>query len=324
MVKNTATTKTIARRQHYVWRHYLEAWADGSGRVRVLRDGRSFPADTKNVMVQRDYYRVPPISDTDLAIVAGLTRSGSPVLDEMNLKLARGFAAIGRATSVIRSLHSVSDEDRRFAEGFVIEAEENIHGAVEREAVPMLSDLREQDTEFLKNESDTAGFCHYLAQQYFRTKRRREAIARVLAEMRGDKSHLKNLVCHLLGVNIGGALFRRRNDLQVLFVENATGSELITADQPIVNLLGGEGEEPPTDLALYYPLTPNLGMILAPQGYSLAAVDSTTVRELNDLMAYESAEFLVAQSADSLEVYATQRLPDERPSCRILIPPDAG
>ena len=247
MMTNREKLKTVTRRQHYVWRHYLEAWAESNRTIRVLREGRSFAADPKNVMVQRDYYRVPQMTESDLTIVAGLTRTGNSVLDGMNLRLARQFAAIGRVSSVIQSLSGISDDDKRMAEATAIEAEENLHGAIEQEAVSMLAELREQDVDFLESSDDVAGFYHYLAQQYFRTKRRREPIARVLEEMSGDRSHLKNLVCHLMAVTVGGRLFRDRSGLEVLFLENATNSELVTGDQPIVNLLGRMARSrPPT------------------------------------------------------------------------------
>ena len=317
---NKERLKTITRRQHYVWRHYLEAWAQSDGTVRVLREGHSFAADPKNVMVQRDYYRVPLLNDSDLAVVAGLTaRTSSPVLNRMNLDLALKFAALGRMASLIGSLDAISDEDKRAAEAVVIEAEEKVHAATEREAVPMLADLRHRSTEFLNDADSAASFFHFLAQQYFRTKRRRESIATVLAEMSDDRSHLTNPVCHALAVDLGGGLFRDRNEFELLFLQNNTEMELITGDQPIVNLFGTGGDEPTTDLALYYPLTPMLAVILARKGYETAALDDGVVGELNDLIAYEAAEFLVARSAKSLDVYATRGLPEERPVCNTLV-----
>jgi hypothetical protein len=45
------------RRQHYVWRAYLERWAV-NGNVHCLRAGRVFCTDPGNLAVERDFHRL--------------------------------------------------------------------------------------------------------------------------------------------------------------------------------------------------------------------------------------------------------------------------
>ena len=50
--------KRDTRRQHHVWRSYLEAWSTGHI-IFCLRDGRIFPSNVSGVGVERDFYKLP-------------------------------------------------------------------------------------------------------------------------------------------------------------------------------------------------------------------------------------------------------------------------
>ena len=75
----------------------------------------------------------------------------------------------------------------------------------------------------------------------------------------------------------------------------------------MVNVLGNKDGRPPEELAFYYPLSPNLAMILAPKSLELRAVftkfDIAATNEINDLIVWESGQFLIARSSDQLTRY---------------------
>jgi hypothetical protein len=64
------------RRQHYVWRHYLEAWAP-HGKLWCHRLGENvFSTSTQNVAHERDFYRLCEMSEFDLLVVRKLVIEG--------------------------------------------------------------------------------------------------------------------------------------------------------------------------------------------------------------------------------------------------------
>ena len=75
-----------------------------------------------------------------------------------------------------------------------------------------------------------------------------------------------------------------------------------------------------TELALYYPLTPNLSCLVSPREYKLSSADisSAIVRELNDLIAWESHQFLIANSDTVLQCVLGEP-PLSRPSPRCIL-----
>jgi hypothetical protein len=55
------------RRQHYVWRYYLESWADiDDGQIYCLRNGNIFKTNPINVANKRDYYRLKEFTVDDV------------------------------------------------------------------------------------------------------------------------------------------------------------------------------------------------------------------------------------------------------------------
>ena len=97
---------------------------------------------------------------------------------------------------------------------------------------------------------------------------------------------------------------------------------LVTGDQPVVNLLATRDGTEPSELALYYPLTPSLATILSPRSLHLREAVTTanmrSAQELNDLIAWKSARFLVAYTDDLLHPYA-RRANDPPPSPLTLL-----
>ena len=70
----------ITRRQHYVWRKYLEPWTTNRGKARQLwylrrEADRPIVTDIKNVAVERDFYRLLDLQDGDSDFVRSLAFS---------------------------------------------------------------------------------------------------------------------------------------------------------------------------------------------------------------------------------------------------------
>ena len=94
-----------------------------------------------------------------------------------------------------------------------------------------------------------------------------------------------------------------RNEFDLVFLNDADGVEFITGDQPIVNLMGTGGSQETTELVLYYPLKPDLSCLVVPKEYKLCSlqISGELVKALNDVIAWESRDFLAATSKEILE-----------------------
>ena len=258
-------------------------------------------------MVERDFYKLQKLTRADIFILQKLLiEKTSPHLRELHKPLIEQFAHIAEANERLQVHPNASDADREMARKLAIEAEENLHCGVEESAKPILEALRNKDGNVICSDDNAISFFDFISHQFFRTKRKRDAIVEagegiLPAE---NMQRIRNILGYCYATNTGWSLYVERHGWEIIFLDCPAGSECITGDQPVVNILGDKDGRPPEELAFYYPLSPNLAMILAPKSLELHAIlskfDSAATNELNDLMAWESGQLLIARSPDQL------------------------
>lgn len=261
------------------------------------------PTNPKNLMVERDFYRLFRITEADARLLEALFQSTGTALRESHRNLIAALAHIANATDLIQSSDRTSTDEKRYAQTVAIEIEEQLQGQIEQDALPLLRALRHKRSEFVESDRTAGQFFHFLAHQYFRTKHIREAIGEELSQISPNHARLTNLVCHIGATNVGASLFVDRSEFDIVFLDDRDRVGFITGDQPVVNLLGtGDGSET-TELILYYPLSPCLSCLVVPKECRLRPVDipGHIVDDLNDFIAWESRNFWVANSNRTLQ-----------------------
>ena len=301
----------VTRRQHYVWRHYLEMWQREDGLVSCLRDQKIFRSNLINIMLERDFSKLHKLTRADLSILQKLLieTTGSPYLREVHKDLIEKWVFIAEANEIAQVHPKSSGADREMARKLAIKAEEMLHCGVEESARPILETLRNKDGNVIYSDDTAIPFFNFISHQFFRTKRMRDAIVEAGEGILPAENiqRIRNLLGYCYATNIGGSLYGDRHGWEIIFLDCPAGTEFITGGQPVVNVLGNKDGRPPEELAFYYPLSPNLAMILAPKSLELRAVftkfDIAATNEINDLIAWESGQFLIARSSDQLTRY---------------------
>lgn len=273
-------------------------------------------------MAERDFYMLASFTHSDLLFVEEWLRTNESYLRGIHQRLIGRLAYIAAANEQIQRDPTTSPEDKALVQSFVIETEEKLHSSIEREAVPFLDALREKRVDFLNDDENAIIFFHFLGHQYFRTKRIRNAIGNALSELQPDHdfSRLKNVLCHCFATNLGASLFVDRSQFDLIFLTNSTDLGFITGDQPVVNIMGTTSDIAPEEMALYYPLTASLSLLLLPKEYKLGStsIAEDIAEELNEWIVWNSSEFLVASSKSVLQEIASRPAPQGPPSRRIL------
>ena len=312
------------RIQHYVWRYYLEAWQNHDGMVCCSRERKILPpTNPKNLMAERDFYKLSPITEAEASFLQAFIQSTkSPALRGSHQTLIAALAHIANANELIQSSDKASTVEKGYAHAVTIETEEKLQAQIEQHALPLLKELRQRQCGFIHTDETAITFFHFLAHQYFRTKHIREAIREELSQIdpNHDFARLTNIVCHIGAVNVGGSLYVDRNEFEIIFLDDSDEAGFITGDQPVVNLMGAEGGRETTELALYYPLGPDLSCLVVPRECKLrsAGIPRSIVEELNDLIAWESRNFLVANSIGALQSIVSNPSSTEPSARRIL------
>ena len=260
----------VTRRQHYVWRHYLETWQGEDGLVSCLRDQKIFRSNLSKTMAERDFYKLQKLTRADIFILQKLLieKAASPHLRELHKTLIEKFAYIAEANERLKFDPNASGTEREMVRKLTIEAEEKLHCGVEESAKSILEALRNKDGNVIYPDDTAIPFFGFISHQ---------------------------------------SLYCDRHGLEIIFLDCPAGPEFITGYQPVVNILGNKEGRPPEELAFYYPLSPNLAMILAPTSLESRAIltkfDISATNEINDLIAWESGQFLIARSPDQLTRY---------------------
>ena len=305
----------ITRRQHYVWRHYLEGWGSENDQVFCMRDGKIITTSAKNIMVERDFYKLVPFTAEDVQLFQQyLNTIGDPTMRDMTQHTFDIFHDTSRSCAILQSLDCVTDEVRSYAQNAVIEAEDNLHTTIESVAAPILDALRQENLDFLNDEESSMTFFNFLAHQYFRTKKMRELIGKTLSQIhpKHDFIRLRHLFGYCFADNLGGSLFVDRNRLNIMFLRNRSVG-FITGDQPIVNLAYKENMQH-DDVVIYYPLGAELALLLSLRNLQIPSgeVPNEVAKGLNGTIAFNSSQFLVGSSKTLLEQFIIK--PTERPN----------
>ncbi len=253
------------RGQHYVWRYYLQAWADGAGVIHCLRDGKIFPVQPKDVAKERDFYRLKSLTQEDITFIELFAIKPAPAhLQKLHRNLIAAFSKITRLNDAANSSLPEGHEVRQALDIAVNNAEELLHGGIEQSAQKYLDALRKGDASFFPDDRGLPNFLYYLSAQHFRTKGLKEKLFEKSYPL-GTSAYLEktwNVLNHIFAGNLGWSLYAERKQHQLIILENDTGIPLLTADQPTINIHAAGDGQPPERLAFYYPLSPRLAMLL--------------------------------------------------------------
>jgi len=187
--------------------------------------------------------------------------------------------------------------------------EEELHGVIERKAIPHLDLLRGGDIAFLFSQEDFAMCCYYICEQFMRTRNRRERMLAAFADVDLGTINLDaswGLMRHMLATTVGYNLCMRRDQLSWTILQSPL-RRLITADQPVINLSAvgvPEGKEV-DDFALYYPLSPTRALLIEDNQPSFVVgqrdISPEEATEYNSAMLNQSYEQVYAMSQEDLE-----------------------
>lgn len=303
------------RRQHYVWRYHLAAWAE-QGKVAVLRkDGAGFLTNPVNVAVERDFYRLPRLTPVEITFIK---RFIDKTLDsDIKKRTALGWLEAPVVIGELRRRFEVmgphpaeilAEVDAQF-DKIEIELDEKIMGNIERHGQPHIERLRQGDASFWPDDEKAAiDFSHFLAVQHLRTKRINDALSdgNLPSGAPVDLRRIWPVMRHVLSTTFGFSLFSERRQWTLRTVRATGRLRFITADQPVVNLMRGVEDN---EMALYYPVSPDIAVLLEhPENPAMAdpsgELDDVAVHALNQRLFSYSHEQVVGNDLNYLRSLA--------------------
>jgi hypothetical protein len=260
-----ASTEPNAKNQHYVWRHYLNAWAaEGTFFCYRQKNKKLFPTQPKAVASQTFFYETQQLTDADKKFLEDFI---SKATDERLRALNRDYVKLTQLSFELRAQlkdTNLQPEVRSYLEEQLRWAEKNLgeryHAGIENKCQDILDSLRSESDVFYHDDLRCVDFLYFLSLQYFRTVKMREGLSNVPSYVPGhDPRRTAAVLNHIHATNVGAGLYRERKAYRIVFLRNVTAIPFVAGDQPVINMLDPKATD---DLELYYPLTPRLAMVL--------------------------------------------------------------
>ncbi len=297
---------SITRRQHYVWKHYLEGWST-DGTIAVKRKGRkSFRANPINVGLEKDFYRLPILTDEDIDFIRRyVAEFPNQELRDLVADWLDLYCLPTKVRRILTGMSLSSEEIDKATENALIQAEESMHSYLEGDSVDLLAQLRDGDDKLWDDDDLAEGFVLFLSFQHTRTKKIRDTMltAARTDEEREAVSRRFPVIRAMTATALGWSILIEKQAWRLRILK-ATGSlEFITSDQPTRNLLEPKGKN---DLAIYYPVSPQVAVLLEhklnPSAIASGdALDDCEVRVLNELVVDYCHEQIFGTNTEYLE-----------------------
>ncbi|MCL4485127.1 MAG: DUF4238 domain-containing protein [Nitrospirae bacterium] len=292
------------RQQHHVWKSYLRAWAKDE-KIFCLQGGRIFESNISGVAVERDFYKLPTLNKKDVEYINLLIGNSPNPLTRLYKDFLMLFSIFGLLKDNLPPHMANDPEFESLIDQQIINIEEDFHSSIESNMSPIMAAIRQRDISFYNDDEQCIKFLHFLSLQLFRTKGVRERVIKKSYPADFNIDNCWNILRNIHAMDVGDNLFLDRKKRPLFLIENNTGVPFITGDQPVINLFSSpQPTEALTMLALYYPITPWLAIILDEAeercGYGTGVISIDQVFKLNREMHAASFAQVFAHSREVL------------------------
>ncbi|WP_082113651.1 DUF4238 domain-containing protein [Chromobacterium vaccinii] len=297
------------RRHHHVWQHYLKPWTN-NGSIWCLQDGKIFSTGTTVVAIERDFYKVSRLNNSQTIYLKKFFSFGN---NETLDKNHHSFIDMVQAPYQIMEIAKktlTQEEINEHLNNYSLNALEDYHAKIEASFAPYLKQALQKDTRFYLSDDSCIDFLHYICTQYMRTKGIKEkTIQANINSNLPDLTPMWNMMIHMFAVNIGWSLFAERQRRKLVIIENNTNTPFITGDQPAINIKAKETNQQ-DEFSIYYPISPSLALILCEVNqdptYPEHGISALQVSELNQRIVRASYKQIFSHSKEYLETISKQ------------------
>jgi hypothetical protein len=277
--------KPKAKKQHYVWQHYLRAWTIDN-QLYCKREDSVFRTSTENVAQERYFYEAKQLNDNEILFVRNFIASLHPTGHQLLSSTFEVYLETARGDDYLR---------RNGLEKF--------HSIVEGKTVSIIDSIRNRDFGVLMNQQNRVDFSHFLGRQYTRTKKIKDQhldtsslgqVPDIFANC--DFGKVREVITFLLADNIGNYIFSNAN---FNFLINTSETCFITSDQPIYNFHAKEDGKA-KEFELYYPISPRIALLALKNKTETNFADSQAVEKYNDFIRRNAYKNVFACSREEL------------------------
>ncbi len=297
------------RNHHYIFREYLKAW-ETDNKIWYTTKDKIAHDSTKGLSRETDFYRFSPLTEEDILFIKLWISRQNKTPQGINNNLLEELI---HASELIRKFERVGATDH--AEALRCNTVEEIHGIIERKALPLIKLLREGGTINPTATKEKTILYKYISYQMLRTKEPKELVIAESARRSPSPSNIADKANRLLSRNWNIIAATCANNIAVNLVaggfncqtiENDSSTPFITSDRPVNNIHPSSDDStimhPPSGAVFYYPLSPRFSIIISkePNKTGVVKAQDNEVSLLNKHVAKFSFGRLYSNSKESL------------------------
>lgn len=308
----------LKRAHHYVWQHYLSAWANQNKQISCYdkNQDKAYVTNTKNTAQQKDFYQLNELTTEDLFYIKSL----ACINKTTQLDIKESLSAWNQIYEMLFAIQQLLKYSKNSKNGvspalellkkkLQFETIENFHCAFEDAGIKYLDMVRDQDLSFFDNPNCKEEFLLFLSMQYVRTEKMQSNIRQVLSnDGKNDVALQKafgrlvhpisstiNKHWNLIACNYAVSYSREILNHSIRLLVNNSDIDFITSDQPVINT--DSLSNPITKLDFYYPVSPKLAIFIFNTSASklnnfVQELSDNEVTQYNNLMLSLSSKYI--------------------------------
>lgn len=297
---------TEVKKQHYVWRYYLNPWKKNFKEKKIwtyiFEANKVDYVSLMDVAQESYFYKMYELSPVEILACWNFAKQFPPFMWSIAESLLKGYEAI--------SNNMMSESDKRDFSLYILD---NMQTNIEKMGRPLLSCHSLEDLRNIPNKYQAV---YYLCTQYSRTKKMRENGINGYLQL--NKPLLSELyrkafpyISILMATKLGHSIAVANPNTRYIFVKNESSIPFITCDQPAINLKIDEVDDngDVQDFELFYPTSPSTAIMIVfdPQleEYSEIIADDNFVDDKNKKMCKNALSFIFANGKDILNRYCS-------------------
>ncbi|RKD94141.1 DUF4238 domain-containing protein [Marinifilum flexuosum] len=297
----------ITKRQHYVWRNYLRAWANDDviyAYIKMKQD--IIQTELMNVAQKRYFNNIEKFDATEEKF---LKYTCSKIKGPIKKIVDDLFAILDIYNGVKKIQEEITDEVPKPLEEIEKNGFELLHSEIEGHGSNLIACRKKEDLYFFDNEMQKYKALMYICFQYFRTKKQKDSQIKNFEGTPLDIGKIYNFLAITSAAQVAQNIsFDPKIRYCLLEITNNEIS-FITGDQPVINLVADDVDDEggAKDLVFYYPISPKHAIKIEfndlGEKYQHRELSVEEVDDLNKKMINEYHEFIFADSHEQLNSY---------------------
>lgn len=214
--------KEKKKRQHFVWRKYLRAWAE-SDSIYCLMGDKIFKSGLMGVGQERYFYRLKELTKEEITFLKALIdQDNRPMIRQLNHGWIDFFNQVFEIKGRVNE-HGISHpEIDQMLDVLVHNFEEDFHSKIESDTIKFLDQLYSRYLSFYDDEDELISFLFFICQQYFRTQKISNRVYEAIGPFKGfNVDAMWAVLRHTSATSVGFSLYQDREKYRPVLIENS-------------------------------------------------------------------------------------------------------